>query len=141
MADARETEEGLGPALEALVAAFYAAFDNRGGRPPATAALRAMFGEGATITRVDADGAVVWTPDEFIAPREAMLTNGVLTEFHEWETAARTVLLANIASRWSTYEKAGTLNGAAYGGGGHKFIQFRRQDGRWTISSILWEDL
>jgi hypothetical protein len=140
-ATAGDADGRLDPALEALVAAFYAAFDNRGGRRPATAALRAMFADGATITRVEAANVAVWTPDEFIAPRETMLTNGVLTGFHEWETAAHTVILQNIASRWSTYEKAGALNGAAYGGGGHKFIQFQRQDGRWTISSILWEDL
>jgi hypothetical protein len=128
------------PEIESLVGAFYAAFDNRGGRAPAGEALRAMFAEAATITRVAPDLADIWAPDAFIAPRVAMLTDGTLTDFHEWETEARTVVLDNIASRWSRYEKSGTLNGADYRGGGQKFIQFQRADGRWLISSILWED-
>ncbi|HEY8004310.1 MAG TPA: hypothetical protein VIE16_08785 [Phenylobacterium sp.] len=130
----------MNPEIEALIAAFYAAFDNRDARAPAGEALRAMFGTTATITRVAKDQADSWSPDAFIAPRVAMLTDGRLTEFHEWEVEARTIVLANIASRWSTYEKQGTLEGADYRGGGHKFIQMHRDGGRWLISSILWED-
>jgi hypothetical protein len=128
------------PDIDALVAAFYAAFDNRGGRAPAVETLRAMFADAAVITRVSVDQVDNWTPEAFISPRGAMLTDGTLTGFHEWETEARTVVLDNIASRWSTYAKAGVLNGADYRGTGNKFIQFQRQDGRWLISSILWED-
>jgi hypothetical protein len=128
------------PDLDARVPALFAAFDNRGGRIPPAAALRAMFADTATITRVAPDQVDVWTPDAFIAPRQAMLTDGTLQEFHEWETSARTVILQNIASRWSTYEKHGVLNGADYAGGGRKLIQVFRQGGRWRISAILWED-
>ncbi|HEY0435960.1 MAG TPA: hypothetical protein VGC92_04930 [Phenylobacterium sp.] len=132
--------EGPDSDLEALVADFYAAFDNRDGRSPAVDALRAMFDAAATITRVTPDQVDTWSPGAFIAPRQAMLTDGTLEAFHEWETQANTVVLRNIASRWSTYEKEGLLNGEDYRGGGHKFIQFVRRDGRWLISSILWED-
>ena len=126
--------------IEALAASFYAAFDNRNARVPAAAALHALFAHDAVITRVTPGHVERWTPDGFISPRVAMLTDGTLTEFHEWETQGRTVVLDNIASRWSRYEKAGTLNGADFAGGGHKFIQFHRQGGGWLISSILWED-
>lgn len=129
------------PEIEALIAAFYAAFDNREGRRPAVEALREMFSPGATITRVNGEAVDRWTPEAFIAPRQAMLTDGTLTDFREWETAARTEVLANIASRWSTYSKAGVLEGADYHGGGHKFIQLHREAGHWRISAILWEDL
>jgi len=129
------------PEIEALIAAFYAAFDNRGGRAPADGALAAMFAQTATITRVGQGQVETWSPKAFIAPRVAMLTDGTLAEFHEWEVAAQTVVLADAASRWSTYEKRGLQNGEAYGGGGHKFILMHRQDGQWRISSILWEDL
>lgn len=129
------------PEIEALVAAYYAAFDNRGSRTPALAELRAMFADHATITRVTNDRADSWTPEAFIAPRATMLTDGTLTGFHEWETTARTVVLENIASRWSTYEKSGQLDGNDYRGRGHKFIQFYRLERRWFITSILWEDV
>ena len=61
------------PEIASLITAFYAAFDNRGGRPPAVAELRALFAPEASITRVNADGADTWDPEAFIAPRAAML--------------------------------------------------------------------
>jgi len=128
------------PGIEALIRAFYAAFDNRNGATPSAEALRAMFDRQAAITRVRPNGADTWTPEAFIAPRVQMLTDGTLTDFHEWEVAAHTRTLTNIAGRWSRYEKFGTLNGAAYGGGGQKFIQMRRAATGWVISSVLWED-
>src|SRR4051794_25190696 len=91
------------PEIEALVTAFYAAFDNRSGRVPDGRRLREMFDEAATITRASRDGVETWDPQAFIAPRLAMLTDGGLTEFHEWEVEARTVVRENIAARWSTY--------------------------------------
>ena len=81
-----------------------------------------------------------WTPDAFIAPRIAMLSDGTLTDFHEWETQARTSVLDRIASRWSRYEKQGLLDGADYRGGGQKFIQLYRAGDRWLIGAILWQD-
>lgn len=128
------------PAIDALIAAFYGAFDNRGGRAPGGEALRAMFAPGATITRVAAGQAECWTPDAFIAPRMAILTDGSLIDFHEWETQARTEVRGDIASRWSRYGKAGRRHGAAFEGGGEKFIQLCRLEERWLISAILWQD-
>jgi hypothetical protein len=128
------------PEIEALIAAFYAAFDNRDGRAPGLDGLRALFIDTATITRVSGDAVERWDPDAFIAPRRALLTDGTLTDFHEWEVEGRTTVLADIASRWSTYRKQGTLHGAPYDGGGDKFIQLYRRDGRWRINAVLWQD-
>jgi hypothetical protein len=131
---------GSTPEIEALTAAFYAAFDNRGDRTPTADALLAVFSDEATITRVANDGVESWEPEAFVSPRIAMLTDGTLAEFHEWETTSRTVVSENIASRWSTYEKEWQVDGAVQRGGGQKFIQLHRRRGRWLISSILWED-
>ena len=128
------------PEIASLITAFYAAFDNRGGRAPAVAELRALLAPLATITRVNAEGADTWDPDAFIAPREAMLTDGTLTEFHEWEVAGRTEGFGHIAGHSSVYRKEGRLNGAPYEGSGRKFISLFNTGGRWLISSILWED-
>jgi hypothetical protein len=132
--------ETADPEIEALVAAFYAAFDNRGGREPAAGPLRALFAEAAIVTRVTDGEAQTWTADEFIAPRIALLNGGGLVEFREWEVEGRTRVERNIASRWSLYEKQGTLDGAHYRGAGRKFIQLHRSAGAWRISSVLWED-
>ncbi len=128
------------PDIEALVGAFYAAFDNRDGRTPDGDGLLAMFAPEAVITRVAEDQPETWRPAAFVAPRMHILTDGTLTDFHEWEVEERTVVLNNIANRWSTYEKAGKLNSEDYRGGGDKFITLRREGGRWLITSILWQD-
>ncbi len=126
--------------IDARVRAFYAAFDNRGGQAPATDALRDLFMPEGRVTKVSAEGVVTWTVDEFIAPRAAMLTDGTLVDFHEWEVEAETIVTGDIASRRSVYRKAGTLNGEPYAGEGRKFIQLCREDGRWRILSVLWQD-
>jgi hypothetical protein len=127
--------------IDEAIRTFYAAFDNRGGRTPAVAALREVFLEHGQVTRVSAEGAETWDLEAFIAPREAMLTDGTLVDFHEWEVEAETVVLGAIANRMSRYRKAGVLNAAAYGGEGRKLIQLCRVAGRWRIAAVLWQDL
>jgi hypothetical protein len=77
---------------------------------------------------------------EFISPREAMLTGGSLVEFHEWETEAKTFVSGVTATRICRYEKEGRLNGEPYAGRGAKSIQMTRTPEGWRILSILWED-
>lgn len=127
-------------AIDTLVAAFYAAFDNRSGRAVPADALRDMFLEAALITRATTDGIDTMSVDRFIAPRERMLSDGTLTDFHEWETEARTLVLRDIAARRSTYAKRGDRDGALYEGVGSKLIQFVRTGQGWRIAAICWED-
>jgi hypothetical protein len=117
--------------IDELIAAFYAAFDNREGRVPDGAALVALFAPEARVTHVG-ETVSTWTPEEFVAPRIRILTDGTLTDFHEWETSSRTDVFGDIATRWSTYEKPG--------GGGTKLFQLRREGERWLIGSLLWQD-
>lgn len=126
--------------VDALADAFYRVFDNRGSQVPSAAALRDLFAADGRIRRVSSGTVELWTVDEFIAPRIALLTNGTLTDFHEWETRSTTTVFADIASRESHYRKTGTLNGLPYAGEGRKLIQLCRFDGQWLICSILWED-
>ena len=127
--------------IDEVIAAFYAAFDNRGSRPVHTDRLIELFAPEARVVRLS-DGVIhSWSVNDFILPREAMLSDGTLTNFHEWETTSRTTVLADIASRESHYEKSGTMNGQPYAGVGRKFIQLCRLDGRWRITAVLWQDL
>jgi len=126
--------------IDALIDAFYREFDNRSGRVPSGLALRNLFAADARITRVSSANRHQWVVDEFIEPRIAMLTNGTLTGFHEWQVRSKTIVFDNIASRESHYRKSGTMNGVPYEGEGQKFIQLYRLNGSWLISSILWED-
>jgi hypothetical protein len=127
--------------IDDLVARFYAAFDNRDGRAIGADELRGMFLADARITRVMAGQLDSWTVEEFIAPRAAILTDGTLVGFHEWEIAGETTIFENIAERQSRYRKSGRLRGEPYGGEGRKLISLCRLDGRWRIVSVLWEDI
>jgi hypothetical protein len=133
--------EPVDPEIDALIAALFGAFDNQDGRKPAVAALRDLFLPDGRVTRVSPDGALSWDIEAFIAPRAAMLTDGRLTEFHEWETSGDTWTQGAIAVRRSHYRKQGVMEGEAYAGEGHKVISLCLLDGRWRIASVLWEDL
>ncbi|SDH01755.1 hypothetical protein SAMN05216466_106378 [Paraburkholderia phenazinium] len=127
--------------IDELIAAFYAAFDNRGGRAPTTSSLSSMFTPHATIARLGPNGVDEWNLESFLAPRQKLLTDGSLRDFHEWEIEAKTTVSRELASRHSRYQKKGTLEGAAYAGEGTKFIQLCKVARTWKISSILWQDI
>lgn len=135
-----EVDRDDNAAIDALVAAFYAAFDNRGGRRIDTDRLIDVFLPEATIVRASTTGVEAMTVETFIAPRARMLDDGTLTDFHEWETDASTQVLRDIASRYSTYAKSGWRSGAPYAGSGAKFIQLVRKQQGWRIAAIAWED-
>jgi len=124
-----------------LIERFYAAFDNRERRTIDMAALREMFLPEARVMRVAAGQTDSWSVDEFIAPRAAILTDGTLVNFHEWEIEGATTIFANIAEHRSQYRKSGEQRGEPYAGEGRKFILLCHVDGRWRIVSVLWEDL
>jgi hypothetical protein len=100
-----------------------------------------MFLPNARVTRVCAGQMESWSVDEFIAPRAAMLMDGTLVKFHEWEIEGATTIFGNIAEHRSQYRKSGHLRGDPYVGEGRKFISLCRLAGCWRIVSILWEDL
>jgi hypothetical protein len=133
-------ENDADSAILALVHTFYGAFDNRGSRLVRAEALYALFATAATITRIAPDQVERLGLAEFIEPRVQLLHSGSLVGFHEWEVEGETVILGDIASRWSVYRKEGTLHGKPYLGAGHKLLQFYRQEGRWLISALLWQD-
>jgi hypothetical protein len=128
-------------AIDRLIAAFYAVFDNRDGRSPNTSALFEMFTPRAVITRIGPDGVDEWDIEAFISPREKLLTGSSLSAFYEWEVEARTTALRDIASRYSRYQKDGVFNGVSCAGEGNMFFQLCRTAEAWRISSILWQDL
>lgn len=127
-------------AIDALIADFYGAFDNRGGRRIAADRLMDVFLPEAMIVRVGVAVIETMTVETFIAPRARMLADGTLTDFHEWETGASTRVLRGIASRHSTYAKSGLQNGAPYADSGAKFIQLVTKQQAWRIAAIAWED-
>lgn len=126
--------------IDRVVAAFFAAFDNREGTAPGLAELPGLFLPGAVIVKLAAGVAETMTVEQFIAPRAALLTGGRLVDFYEWETEAETMLAGGLALRVSRYCKAGVMDGAPYEGGGRKHASLALTGAGWRIASVTWED-
>jgi hypothetical protein len=126
--------------LDALIARFFSAFDNREGALPRVADLIDCFTDKAIVVRRFAGGADLYTVREFALPRIQLLTGGSLLHFHEWETGSTTQLLDGIATRTSRYSKSGLLDGKDYSGSGTKCFQIVHLDTEWRIASLAWVD-
>ena len=126
--------------IDALIAAFFSAFDNRDGATPRLDAITGCFADKAIVVRSSTVAAEIYTVEEFAAPRIALLTQGSLRDFHEWEVSAQTQLHGGIATRTSRYAKSGVMDGRAYSGAGTKYFQLVELDSGWRIASLAWVD-
>ena len=126
--------------IDRLIAAFFDAFDNRDGRIPDRDSLARMFAGQAIIAMHHGEDCVLCTPAEFIEPRMALLTNGELVGFHEWEESATTQLMGSLALRSSRYAKSGFRDGTGVAGTGTKFFQLARLPSGWRIVALSWID-
>jgi hypothetical protein len=126
--------------IDALVDEFFRCFDNRDGRVPSAASMTRLFAETAAISQHRAGMLELFSPREFAGPRVALLTDGTLVGFHEWEVEATTRLLEPIATRVSAYGKAGCLNGVDFTGRGTKVFQFVKLATQWRILALSWFD-
>lgn len=125
--------------IDAVTAEFFGAFDNRGGKPADVDRIRRLMVPGGVIV-VTRPTYTVYTVEEFIEPRERLLSDGRLVEFSEWETSERTEIVGDLANRFGEYRKSGTLDGEPYGGGGTKTFQFVRTPDGWRITAFSWYD-
>ncbi len=126
--------------IDALIARFFSAFDNRNHARPERAAITECFTEKATIVRRFDSGVDLYTVGEFADPRIELLTHGALRDFHEWEVSSTTHIHSGIAARTSRYAKAGLLNGNDYSGSGTKCFQLVDMGIGWRIASLAWVD-
>ncbi|MCC9307353.1 nuclear transport factor 2 family protein [Kitasatospora sp. RB6PN24] len=125
--------------IDAITAEFFGAFDNRGGRSADVDRIRRLMLPGGVIV-VTRPSYTVYTVEEFIAPRELLLSDGRLVEFSEWETSERTDIVGDLATRTSEYQKSGLFNGEPYEGTGTQTFQFVRTPDGWRIASSAWFD-
>ena len=126
--------------VDDLIAAFFGAFDNRHGRIPDRSALARLFAGTAVIAMHVSGTCALLTPEEFIAPRIALLGSGALMDFHEWEEAEETRIIGSLALRSSRYAKSGFRGGARIAGTGSKFFQLAKVSGEWKIVALSWMD-
>lgn len=125
--------------IDLVTAEFFGAFDNRGGKAADVVRIRRLVLPAGVIVKTGPE-FTVYTVDEFIEPRQRLLTEGRLVEFSEWETSERTEIAGDIASRFGAYRKSGILDGELFEGGGTKTIQFVRTAEGWRIAALSWYD-
>jgi hypothetical protein len=127
-------------AIAGLVSTFFGAFTSAPDTAARMAALRALFLPQAVIVRTGGGEPAVYDVDGFIAPREALLTGGTLTDFREWQLHGRTEVFGDIAQHLAGYAKAGVQDGQPFTGRGMKTLQFVRTSAGWRISAAAWDD-
>lgn len=126
--------------IDALIARFFSAFDNRNGAVPELANLVSCFTDQASIVRRSDAGVELYTVEGFAVPRIALLTGGRLLQFHESEISFSGELFDGIATRISRYRKLGMLDRDVYSGSGTKCFQLVDLGGEWRIASLAWVD-
>ncbi len=126
--------------IESVVDAFFGAFVSGPGCSERMTSLRALFVPRAVVVRTCGLEPSVMTVEEFIAPREALLTGGSLTDFREWPVAGHTEVFGDIAHWFGSYAKAGLQDGVPFTGRGMKSIQLIRTAEGWRISAAAWDD-
>jgi len=126
--------------IQGIVDAFFGAFVSGPGCAERMDLLRGLLLPQAVIVRTCGMEPLVMGVEEFIAPREALLTDGSLTDFREWPVAGRVEVFGDIAHWFGSYAKAGTQGGEPFSGRGMKTIQFVRTADGWRISAAAWDD-
>lgn len=123
-----------------IVRTWFEAFTSGAGCETRMAALRATLLPQAVIVRTCGTEPAVYDVEGFIAPRQAVLTDGTLEEFHEWELDGRTEVFGDVAHHFCSYAKEGVQGGVPFTGRGMKTLQLVRTAQGWRVSAAAWDD-
>lgn len=126
--------------IDRLTESFFGLFSNRDGARVDLSRIFDLFVPRGLITNCAGPSPVVSTLEEFIEPRQKILTDGSLVDFHEAELSECTTIFGNAAQRISTYRKSGIRDGIAFSSRGVKTFQFIRTSTGWWILSMAWDD-
>ena len=138
--NAAAANEAVRRELNQLAADFFHAVSFESGGKPPYEAIHALFIDAGLLIKNTAQAPEISTVAQFIAPRQAMVANGELTRFKEWELSQTTQIFGNIAHRYSVYGKAGTQNGKAFEARGVISTQFVKTPQGWKMSAMAWDD-
>jgi len=126
--------------LDRLTASFFRAVSFEQGEQPPYGELYNLFIERGLLIKNSVATPEVSSVSQFIEPREKLVNSGELTSFKEIELAEITEIFGNVAHRFSTYEKSGTMNGTPFSARGIISTQFIVTPDGWKISAMAWDD-
>lgn len=126
--------------LARITADFFRAVSFSHGAKPAYVDIFDLFIEPGLLIKNVGTSPEISNVSEFILPRQQLVDSGQLTEFHEEEISAATLVFGNIAHRFSAYAKSGTQNGTPFRVRGMISTQFVHTPAGWKISAMAWDD-
>lgn len=135
-----QTSSNVSAELDHLAKSFFEAVSFEPGGQPRYQQIHELFVEQGLLIKNSGQAPEISSLTAFIAPRQASVSAGDLTRFHEAELSETTQVFGNVAQRFSTYEKSGTLKGVAFEAKGMISTQFIRTPDGWRISSMAWDD-
>lgn len=127
-------------AIDDVAGQFFAAFTNVENKAADLGKLRTLFLPSCVIVKTCGPSPTVYSLDQFIAPREKLLSGGRLVNFSEAEVAEQTFVFGGIAQRCCSYKKSGVLDGQEFEATGMKLIHLVKIGDDWKISSVIWDD-
>ena len=127
--------------IEALVADLYRAICFLPGGRPDFDLLKTLFAPEGRMISNNGDTPVASPVQGYIDRMTAAIDSGRLVSFQEQEIAARTEIYGKIAHRFSTYASRFLPEDAEPFDMGINSIQMMEVDGRWMITSLLWNNV
>ena len=126
--------------LDRLTGEFFCAVSFEAGEMPPYDGIHLLFIESGLLIKNSGSTPEIATTGQFIEPRLALVRSGQLTRFREWELAESTEIFGNVAHRFSTYAKTGTLKGVPFEARGMISTQFISTPAGWRMSAMAWDD-
>lgn len=123
-----------------ITASFFGIFNNKDGKAPDWNLIHDLCIPETIIIKKAGEVQEVYNLTSFIEPRKAILSNGTLLDFEEYETEHNTRIVGNIAQRASVYRKTGIADSVSFDQKGNKLFQFVKINDMWKICAVIWED-
>jgi hypothetical protein len=126
--------------LDRLTNEFFRAVSFEPGAIPPFENIHGLFIEVGLLIKNTASTPEISTVSQFIEPRLASVRSGELTRFNEAELTETTEIFGNVAHRFNSYAKSGTMKGVPFTARGMISTQFILTPAGWKISSMAWDD-
>ena len=126
--------------IDRLTTEFFLAVSFEEGATPMYENIYELFIESGLLVKNTGSAPEINTVQQFIEPRVVAVRNGELTRFHEIELSETTEIFGNVAHRFNSYAKSGTIKGIPFTARGMVSTQFIKTTAGWKISAMAWDD-
>ncbi|MFI5308117.1 MAG: hypothetical protein ACHQ53_12230 [Polyangiales bacterium] len=136
----QETDNRDQRQLDELIRRFYEVISFEDGGTPDWESMACLFSKHARITRVTPEAIDYMDLSSFRSMAEELLEVGAFTSFFERELTRRTDRFGDVIHIASAYETRVSPTARDYLERGVNSLQLIREDGRWKIVSLCWDN-